>query len=646
MSLDHLRLLGLGMHRTRLAVAGLLAAIVLLASLPGSFVGAEGDFAEVVSSLPSVPPSDAWLGLVQGIQAPDLAFQAGARWDRVIFPWSLIQKNGPKSWEQMYFSDAAIRAQVERGVTMVGLIIYTPQWASTNPTYGRPIDRPQGLNLAYNDQRNTWGQFVRQLAIRQRGVVDNWIIWNEPDVFDPKVRYTWDGSYEEYFQLLKTAYLNIKEVNPQARVILGGLSYWWDKKYARTSYLESLLQVIERDPDNRRNGAYFDAVTLHVYNAPLNSYAVPLITRQTLEAHGLTKPIWIDESNAVPFGDPASPLPYSPMAATLDQQAAYVIQSTALALAAGVERYAIYKAVDEKPENGSDLYGLVRNDHSLKPAYLAYQVAAAYFQDVQSATYSWPGSAEVPTPAEVQSILDSADSHPQFIWPAQVSQVVLDRGPHLTTVLWNNSPFDVTHSVSANARQATLVTRSGATETITARGGFYKVELPGSRHNPDKSDYSIYMIGGDPFILDEQVAPLPSGRVRSRIEKVWPHESAPVETATKVNITAQLLLPGPAADPVPCRYKPEQVQLWRRLNGGPPELVANGVRRLVEEPGLRYPVWDFNDVNVERARAPESSYEFYILVDGLQTDRESWIYGGPESTDWTQPPVRPPDSCE
>lgn len=313
-------------------------------------------------------------------------------------------------------------------MTMVGLIIYTPQWASTNPTYGRPLDRPQGLDRPYNDPRNAWGQFVRELASRQRSVVDNWIIWNEPDVFDPKVRYTWDGSYEEYFQLLKTAYLNIKEVNPQARVILGGLTYWWDKKYARTPYLEALLQVIERDSDHRRNGAYFDAVALHVYNAPLNSYAVPLITRQILDAHGLRKPIWIDESNAVPCGDPANPVPYAPMAATLDQQAAYVIQSTALALAAGVERYAIYKAVDEKPENDSDLYGLVRNDRSLKPAYLAYQVAASYFQDVQSAVYSWPGSTEVPTPAEVQSILSSVDSRSQFIWPAQVSQVVLDRG--------------------------------------------------------------------------------------------------------------------------------------------------------------------------------------------------------------------------
>ena len=102
--------------------------------------------------------------------------------------------------------------------------------------------------------------------------------------------------------------------------------------------------------------------------------------RQIMQARGLDKPIWINESNAIPYGDPANPLPYPPMAATLDQQASYVIQSMALALAAGVERYAVYKTIDEQPENGSDLYGLVRNDKSLKPAYVAYQVGATYFE--------------------------------------------------------------------------------------------------------------------------------------------------------------------------------------------------------------------------------------------------------------------------
>ena len=123
-------------------------------------------------------------------------------------------------------------------------MIYTPQWASTTPEKGRPVDPPRGLELAYNDPNNSWGQFVRKLATRQRGVVDNWIVWNEPDMFQPGLRYTFDGSYEQYAQLLKVAYLNIKEVNPEAKVIVGGFAYWWDKEYNRPPYLGPLLEVI------------------------------------------------------------------------------------------------------------------------------------------------------------------------------------------------------------------------------------------------------------------------------------------------------------------------------------------------------------------------------------------------------------------
>lgn len=632
------------MHRTR-AFTGLLAALILLTLLPPS-VAADLNAVAAVSALPPVETADARFGLVQGIQAPDLALQAGARWDRVVFPWSLIQKDGPGSWSELYYPDAALQAQAQRGVTLVGVMIYTPQWASVNPTYGRPIDVPRGLSLAYNDPKNLWGGFVRTLAARQKGVVDNWIIWNEPDLFEPGLRYTWDGSYEDYFQLLKVAYLNIKEVNPDAKVILGGLTYWMDRKYGRTPYLGPLLDAIERDPDHERYNAYFDVAAVHVYNAPLNSYAVPLIMRRIMAERGLAKPIWIDESNAIPYGDPANPLPYAPMAATLDQQAAYVVQSMALAIAAGVDRYAIYKAVDEKPENGSDLYGLVRNDRSLKPAYVAYQVASTYFQGVRSAVYTWPGSSEVPTAEEVGSILASVDTRPQFIWPAQVSQVVMERGTHRTVVVWNNSPDEVTQRIPATAERAVLVTKSGQSTPLTAQAGFYTVTLPGSQHNPDRSDYSIYMIGGDPSILDEEVAPLPTNRVRSRIQMVWPRDGAEVKDATRVNVTAQLLMPGAGSESVPCRYTPEQVQLWRKPNGGVPQLVGKGTRRMVDEQGLRYPVWDFNDVPVDYARTEGNSYEFSVLVDGIKTQPEVWTYGGPNPTDWTRPPARPDRSCQ
>ncbi|MDP8922721.1 MAG: hypothetical protein M3O34_07575 [Chloroflexota bacterium] len=636
--------------------AAVLAALVLFSSWPtlparaaeprDSEAPSASATVATVAPLPAVATNDDRFGMVQGIGAPDLAYHAGARWDRVIFPWSLIQKDGPNSWTELYYTDEAIKAQVRRGVTMAGVMIYTPQWASINPTYGRPVDKPQGLDLPYNDPRNTWGQFVRKLAARHKGTVDHWYVWNEPDMFSMEIRYTWDSSYEDYAQLLKVAYLNIKEVNPDAKVITGGLAYWWDKEHERPPYLGPLIEVLKNDPEAARNNHYFDIVSTHTYANPLNSFAQPLIMREILELRGIKKPIWISESNVIPFDDPANPLPAGYMRASLSQQASYIVQAMAMAVAANVERYAVYKATDEKAENDIELWGLLRNDLTAKPSYVAYQVGATYFSNVKSAVFRWPGVAR-PTWQQYKQILDSNARRTQFIWPAQVAEVVMERGDRRTTVVWNTSPSEVTHKVEATAKQATLVTKDGKTQTIRPTNGFYSLDLAPTHHNADPRDSGIYLIGGDPFIIDEQVKPLPTDRVASRIEMVWPHGSAPVEEADRANVTAQLLMPG-TLEAVPCRYSPETpVQLFAWKDGGKEKIfLGDGVGRVATEGGLSYLVWDFNGVDVSYAKEEGKSLELFVVVEGVKTDPQPWIYGGEKNQDWTLPRVRPAKSCE
>lgn len=670
-------------------LAAVLAAIVLFTSLPASLTHAAEPRNAVVSPLPAVKTDDGRFGMVQGIVQPDLAWQAGARWDRIIFPWSLIQKDGPNSWTQLYFTDEAIKAQARRGVTMAGILIYTPQWASTTPEKGRPVDPPRGLELDYKDPNNSWGQFVRKVVERHKGVVDHWIIWNEPDLYTPVLRYTFDGSFEQYAQLLKVAYLNAKEINPSSKVIIGGFAYWWDKEHNRPPFLGPLLEVIGRDPDRAKNNHYFDIVSVHTYTAPLNSFAEPMVMQDILAHRNMKKPIWIGESNVIPHDDMQNALPAGQMRASLDQQASYVIQAMAMAVAANVERYAVYKATDEKAENDIELWGLIRNNGTAKPAFVAFQVGAQYFSDVRSAIFSWPGN-DKPALSDYHLLIRSNEIRTQFIWPSQVAQVAMERGDHRTTVAWNTSPEAVTHNVPANAKQATLVYKNGKTETIQAKNGFYSIELPPSSHNADPRDPSIYMIGGDPMIVDEQVMALPTDRLASRVEIVWPIGSAPVEEATKANVTAQLLMPGTTTS-VACRYEPEKVELyaWRhyeekppgatpaavviptpsaagpaaaspspsptpveRVRGEPkrekdPVLLATGTKRFATENGVTYPVWDFNGVDVSYAKTAEKDkwLEMFVAVDGVKMDPAPWIYGGDNNKDWQEPRVRPSESC-
>ena len=45
----------------------------------------------------------------------------------------------------------------------------------------------------------------------------------------------------------------------------------------------------------------------------------------------------------------------------------------------------VYKMVDERAENRGELYGLVRNDGSVRPAFEAYRTAVRYLSHPTSA---------------------------------------------------------------------------------------------------------------------------------------------------------------------------------------------------------------------------------------------------------------------
>ena len=334
---------------------------------------------------------------------------------------------------------------------------------------GRPVDPPRGLELKYDDPNNLWGQFVRKVVERHRGVVDHWIVWNEPDLYTPGLRYTFDGSFEQYAQLLKVAYLNAKEVNPKSKVILGGFAYWWDKEHGRPPFLGPLLEVIGRDPDRQRNNHYFDIVSVHTYTAPLNSFTEPMVMRDILDLRNMKKPIWIGESNVIPHDDQDNRLGSGQFRASLDQQA--VVHHPGDGDGGGGERRAVRRlqgdrregrerrrAVGADPEqrhHQAELRGVPGGRQVLRQRQLGRLLLAGLGQ-----------ADEGPVPGDRRR---RTTYRTQFIWPSQVAQVAMERGDHRTTVAWNTSPEAVTHKVPANSKQATLVYKDGKTQTIKAQ---------------------------------------------------------------------------------------------------------------------------------------------------------------------------------
>ena len=134
------------------------------------------------------------------------------------------------------------------------------------------------------------------------------MIWNEPDI-EPDVYGTeFAGSVEDYYQLVKVAYLVMKAEHPSTRIHLGGLTFWHDEVAGRQQYLARLLEVAATDPSAQSHGHYFDAVPLHLYFRPETIPGIVAEMKAILGAHRLTKPIWINETNAAPNNDPAWPV--------------------------------------------------------------------------------------------------------------------------------------------------------------------------------------------------------------------------------------------------------------------------------------------------------------------------------------------------
>ncbi|OGO41470.1 MAG: hypothetical protein A2Z04_03540 [Chloroflexi bacterium RBG_16_57_9] len=426
----------------------------------------------LLTGIATAEPPDPRFGAVEAFLAPEQATAIRIGWERIFISWERIQPGGGWAWNSAaVLPDGIAERERAAGRELVGLLINTPGWAGDGHT---PRAVPHGLFLPFDHPDNLWGRFVARIVAQYRGRIDHWIIWNEPDVWDPDhPGYTWKGSEADFAQLLKIAYLAAKTANPQATVHLPGLTYWWDYVSGRIPYLLRLLDALAADPDASAHGFFFDVATVHAYFKPDQVYDLVQFPRQALHRHGLDKPVWINETNAPPIDDPAALVDGQPFPLTMDEQAAYVIQALAMGLAGGADRIAIYKMVDipALPPN-AEPYGLVRHDGSLRPAFAAYRAAIASFAGTRSATLHRWGLA---------------------------TAVVLDRGPQTTTVLWNRSPQDLRVVVRASATGGQLVDQAGQQTGIKAAGGLYYLTLPGTTC----SQQADCFIGGPPLMLVE-----------------------------------------------------------------------------------------------------------------------------------------------
>lgn len=501
--------------KPRLAVAVVWASLLGLTSQPLS----AGSLP--VSSLPPVQDADGRAGtcysfyLDAGIR---MAYDAGSRWERFDFSWRAIEPQN----NQWNFGphDSLVNSLQAGGMSIVGVLLWTPDWAATGGLGGLGMPRldqrppgwyapvpaanptslaaspasspPAGLYLPWSDPANHWGDFVYHVVSHYRDRVKYWEMWNEPDF-----SYFWSGTSTDYAQLLKVGYQAASAACPECVVLFGGLHYW-----ANPGFYRWVLNTLKNDPEGPAHNYFFDLMSVHLYSRSSSIYDVVNTIRSGMREFVPEHPIWLTETGVAVWDDNAvdpDPTPYQ-WAATQQEAAAFVIQSYANAWAAGVERYFLFRMSDA---DMTEYFGLVRNKGSLRPAYVAYQVATNYLVSPTMAT--------------------------SVNYPSGVRRVTLWGTPRgKVSILWNTTPTTTNFSYGAILPTATLVDRWGATRTITATAGAYGLNLPGATANLGLSP-TDYIIGGEPYLVIEAdtipptatVRPLPTVTYSSTVPVSW-----------------------------------------------------------------------------------------------------------------------------
>jgi len=462
------------------------------------------------------PTADTRFGVAEGFRNPGVMADIGAGWERLILPWDQIQPDtaGDFSHLGQSLTKNQIQNELNRGTKIAGLFQFTPGWAASNPDDGKRAV-PKNLNLAFDDPNNYFGQYVFRTAKFYAAQIDQWIIWNEPEFKpgDPGAggSYTWLGSDAEFAQLMKVGYLAVKQASPNAVVSFPGTSYWVDINSNRPLFYDRVLSILAQDPSAAANNYYHDVVSLNLYRAPDDVYRVHGVFKGIQSKYGIDKPVWLTETNAMPSDDSSVPCAdkhaNEAIKTTMDQQAAYAIQTEALAAAAGYGKIEFYQMVDSNTCSEPAVWGVTRDDGSRRPVTAALKVADNNFGGYTSAKF-------VPLTRETAGWSAWPDDPNSLVPNWQVYQVALDKpGNQRVTALWNGDGSSLRVRIPKNGSSAQVVDRTGNTLALQDNQGWWVVDLPAAtayfKISEDIKDPEGYhFIGGDPLLIVENgVAP-------------------------------------------------------------------------------------------------------------------------------------------
>ena len=288
------------------------------------------------------------------------ALLLGAGWNRWPLYWYRVQPTEQSfNWDEY---DQVLLDDLRHGLRVNAILMGIPTFYQDNdlprgiyePIFSDGTDDPgAGKSLNPNNPWVTYvfrtvnryrpgGEFAVEYGLGQRGI-RVWEIWNEPDF-----ELFWTGTPTDYARLLKISYIVIKQADPNATVMVGGLLY-----PDQPNWFNRVLSILSEDSSRNRFNWFMDAVAVHSYSNPFRSGRLIELTRETMARYGLVRPIWLNESGVPVWDDYPGPIwtanepDQRVRRATLEQQAWYFIQSTAFAWAEGAEVVFLHQLYDD-----------------------------------------------------------------------------------------------------------------------------------------------------------------------------------------------------------------------------------------------------------------------------------------------------------
>jgi hypothetical protein len=209
---------------------------------------------------------------------PEFPVSSVRLWDTRTAWLNLEPARGQYDWTNL---DAHIAAAHAHGVTDITLVLWgTPDWAATTLSPEAAAWMGAGCASPPRDIAD-WETFAGQVAARYRGIITAYEIGNEANL-----RMFWNGTPEQYAQMVNVAAAAVRAADPDAVIVAGGPVLGG-----------AVIQRHDFDFLPHLDTTHLDALSFHYYSAVRDTDELVRATAKVRKATGSRLPLWLTEIN-------------------------------------------------------------------------------------------------------------------------------------------------------------------------------------------------------------------------------------------------------------------------------------------------------------------------------------------------------------